>query len=133
MSDWHSKFSDLTVTAIAVMAMSVLMVTLSTVTHFALETPWPQVAFLSEFKDPRIAFFVVILNPQPLFSPILVPLVVSMFPLVFHIVAFFLLHELLKPWQTKSKILYYCIVAVPVFGPFATQTLMKTLGDLVDD
>jgi len=121
---------DFLLTAIAVLISASFYVLLSTATHLAAKTPWPQMIFLDVFRRPALAMLAVILTPTPLFSPLVVALLTGFLPLFFHIFFLKQLWNLIRDWNLRSRILYIFIATVPIFGPIACQTLLQSLGEL---
>lgn len=125
-------YRDFTATAWMLMVVCTLFVLLSSASHLAAKIPWPQVLFLEMFRAPELALLIVVLTPQPLFSPATVALLVSVMPLGFHLLAMSLVWSLTRSWVPKARFFYLFTSSVPVFGPIAAQSLMKNLGDLND-
>lgn len=123
---------DLKITAIVLVVINIGLVLVSSVTHLIVKTPWPQVLFLRFVKAPVLAFWIVLVDSQPLFSPVLIVLMMLIMPLFLHIMCLFNICILVRNSNLKTKIVYIFISIVPVFGPLAAQIIMAGLGDLED-
>ncbi len=123
---------DLKITAIMLLVINIGLVLISSVTHLIVKTPWPQILFLQFVKAPVLAFWIVLVNSQPLFSPLLIVLIMLILPLFLHIMCLLNICILVRNSNIKTRILYIFISIVPVFGPLAAQIIMNGLGDLED-
>jgi hypothetical protein len=126
------EFKDFTVASVAVLLANVSAVLMSSLAQLIVKTPWPQKLFLGVFQGPGMGLPSVVLQPNPLFSPIMILVYVTVLPLFLHILALVVLWTMTWQWNMKARIVYFCLALVPVFGPIATQTIMKSLGEIKD-
>ncbi|MCD4812433.1 hypothetical protein K8S19_01875 [bacterium] len=125
----HQNFQDFSITAFVVLLINILVILLSTTTHFVIDNPWPQLLFLEIFKQPQVQLLTVIMTPMPLFSPALNVLLVSLMPLLLHLYALVLLGRVIAHWELKARVIYVLMACIPVFGPIATQIVMKSFRE----
>lgn len=125
-------WDDFAAAAWAVLAFSLLAVLLSTASHLRQQTPWPQLLYLSVWREPQLAMLAVLWSAQPWLSPLGVMLSATLAPLGLHLLAWLRMVPLLRTWPRKASWLYYSCALIPVFGPIASLTLMQSLGALED-
>ncbi|MEW6516516.1 MAG: hypothetical protein AB1439_06410 [candidate division FCPU426 bacterium] len=125
-------WDDFVTSAWAVLAASLFVVLLTTISHLRLHTPWPHLLYLSVWRQPQAAMLAVLWSAQPWLSPLGVMLAVSFLPFGLHVLAILSVLPLLKTWQRKAYWLYLGCALIPVFGPIASLMIMQSLGDLVD-
>ncbi|MCK5241892.1 hypothetical protein KAR34_05515 [bacterium] len=128
----NQQFKDFTFVALAVLLANVFAVLMSSLAQLVAKTPWPQKLFLDLFQAPGMGLPSVVMQSQALFSPIMNVIYVTFLPLALHILALVVLWSMTWQWNMKARVVYFCMSLVPVFGPIATQTIMKSLGEMKD-
>ena len=110
-----------------------ILVFLSLVSRVVVNYLWTPLVFFSVFKLPGTGLLGAVLNPQALFSPIMITMLMWIWPIVVQIWAWFLIWPVMRGWEMRTKLMYFLISLIPIFGPAGAYNLMKTQEELAVD
>ncbi|MBN1595314.1 hypothetical protein JW933_05240 [candidate division FCPU426 bacterium] len=125
-------FDDFTTVALCLLLACIVAVLLTSMTQLTARTVWPQLLFYQLLRAKSLSLWTVSLAPQAVVSPVMVPLYASMIPLGLHVLALVLLQPLVRGLGVFARLVYIFLSLVPVFGPIAVQTLLKSIGESRD-
>ncbi len=124
---------DFCAVATALLAVDSAIVLLSLAGKIWAHQPWANMVFLLVFRLPGTGLTGAVMNPQALFSPITITLLMTLWPILIQGWCLFLIWPVLRGWPWQTRWMYFLINLIPIFGPAGAYTLMKTQEDLALD
>jgi hypothetical protein len=94
---------------------------------------WAPMVFLSVFRLPGTGLLGAVMTPQALFSPLFITVFMSLWPVLVQVWCWFLIWPVMRHWQARTRLMYFLIALIPIFGPAGAYNLMKTQEDFALD
>jgi hypothetical protein len=115
------------------LAVDSMLVFLSLVSRIVIHKTWVPMVFFSVFRLPGTGLLGTVLNPQALFSPMLILFIFLFWPIAVQVWCWVLIWPVMRGWETRTKLMYFLISLIPIFGPAGAYNLMKTQEELAVD
>lgn len=94
---------------------------------------WTPSIFFSVLKLPGTGLVGTVLASQALFSPLVVLVIMSLWLLALQAWCWFLVWPVTRGWAGRTRLLYFLISLIPIFGPAGAYSLMQTQEELEVD